>query len=110
MCNVKFNEENKLNFYAIIPANVCYDSKLKAILEKLEFNYTKDILEEYNFTKENIEKLKIIIYSIKELIKTNKRILLNKITRQKLIYIYDKCKNIKDKNENTEFKIRNFII
>lgn len=33
------------------------------IIERLEFNYTKEIL--MTFKKENIDKLKIIIYTIK---------------------------------------------
>ena len=36
MWNVNLNDENKPNYYAIIPANIRYDNSLKAI-EKLMY-------------------------------------------------------------------------
>ena len=77
------------------------------LLEKLELNYTKEIIEV--FTKDNIEKLKIIIYEIKELYLSNKRILTNKVTRDELLYIYEKCKNKQNEYINTSKEINNFF-
>ncbi len=77
------------------------------LLEKLELNYTKEIIEV--FTKDNIEKLKIIIYAIKELYLSNKRILTNKVTRDELLYIYEKCKNKQNEYINTSKEINNFF-
>ena len=77
------------------------------ILERLELNYTKDIV--LIFTNENIEKLKIIIYCLKELIVSNKTSLFIKLNRERLINIYDNCKKIELENQNTDKKINNFF-
>lgn len=77
------------------------------ILERLGFNYTKDMI--YIFTNENLDKIKIIIFCIKELMCSNKKGLISKLNRQRLINIYDICKKVELENENTENKINNFF-
>ena len=77
------------------------------ILQKLEFDYTADILQ--TFTKENVEKLKIIIYALKELYKSNKRQLIGRVKREDLIFVYDNCKNKQIEYEETTKEINNFF-
>ena len=89
----EFQNENEYNEFCII-------------LKRLELNYTKDMIS--TFTKENIEKIKIIIFCVNELFSGNKKYLLGKIDRMRLIKIYDSCKKIEQENANTEKEIRNF--
>lgn len=77
------------------------------IIERLEFNYTKEIL--MTFKKENIDKLKIIIYTIKELFIKNKRKLLEKSKRENFIDVYDSCKSFEKTYKDTENEIKNFF-
>lgn len=60
------------------------------ILNQFEMLYTEEIISHY--TSANIEKIKIIIYALVEISKTTRRIRLNKISREKLIGIYNRCK------------------
>lgn len=81
-------------------------SRFKDLLCKLEFNYTK---EQINIiTEENQVKLKYIIYCLKDLVLSSRKALIHKLTREKLIYIYDNCKNIQKKNLGLESEIKNF--
>lgn len=77
------------------------------ILERLEMNYTKELIS--IFTQENVEKIKFIIYCIKELYSSNKSCLIPKLKRMRLIDIYDNCKRVELENKNTENEIRNFF-
>jgi len=77
------------------------------ILKKLEFDYTEELIK--IFTQENIEKLKIIIYSLKELYKSNKSKLINKIKREEIISVYDNCKTKQIEYEGTTKEINNFF-
>ncbi len=77
------------------------------LLERLEFNYTEELLKIYK--KENIEKVKIIIYSLKELFVSNKRQLLKKVKREKLIFLYDNCKSKEIEYKGTIKEINNFF-
>jgi len=77
------------------------------LLEKLELNYTEELLE--IFTEENKEKLKIIIYALKELFMSSKKQLITKVKREDLIYIYDNCKDKKNEYEKTSKEIHNFF-
>lgn len=81
--------------------------KFMEILEKLELNYTEELLK--IFTEDNIEKLKIIIYALKDLSISNRSILLNRATREKLIYVYDNCKNKQEEYQDTGKEIKNFF-
>lgn len=77
------------------------------IIERLEFNYTEDILN--TFRKENVEKLKIIVFAIKEMFIKNKEKLLTKATRQNFLDVYDSCKGFESTYKNTENEIKNFF-
>ena len=79
--------------------------ELYELLEKLELNYTKEILQ--IITEENIEKLKIVIYALKELVINGKEILTLK--REKLLTLYDKCKRKQESYIGTEKEINNFF-
>ena len=70
-------------------------------------NYTKEIIT--IFTEENIEKLKIIIFCIKELMYSNKKELLSKLNRHRLINIYENCKKVELENKSTANEIKSFI-
>ena len=61
------------------------------------------------FTKENIEKLKIIIYALKELFVSSKKILTQKVTRDKLLLVYENCRNKQSEYANTGKEINNFF-
>lgn len=91
-CSKIFTKEEKEEFFNI--------------LKKLEFDYTEELIK--IFTQENIEKLKIIIYSLKELYKGNKRKLINKIKREEIISVYDNCKTKQIEYEGTTKEINNF--
>lgn len=77
------------------------------ILERLEFNYTEDNV--MILKGNNLEKLKIIIYCIKEIFKSNKKELLERATREKLIDVYDNCKEFENNYKDTEKQIYNFF-
>lgn len=77
------------------------------IMQMLEFNYTEEILK--TITKENIEKLQVIIYALKELLISNKSILLTKVTREEIIFVYDNCKKVEQKYKDTSKAINNFF-
>lgn len=77
------------------------------IIKKFELNYTKEVID--IFTDENINKIKIIIYCIKELFIRNKTEILTKITRKGLIDLYDNCKSLEQSYKNTDKEINNFF-
>ncbi len=77
------------------------------IIEKLEFNYTEKMIN--TFTEENIEKLKIIIYALKELFMSSRKVLILKVRREELIFVYCNCKDKQLQFEGTENEIDNFF-
>ncbi len=79
--------------------------ELYELLEKLELNYTKEFLK--IITEENKEKLKIVIYALKELVVNRKGILALK--RESLLTLYDKCKRKQETYIGTEKEINNFF-
>lgn len=79
--------------------------ELHELLEKLELNYTKEFLK--IITEENIEKLKIVIYALKELVINKKSIFT--IKRENLLSLYDKCKRKQVSYIGTEKEIGDFF-
>lgn len=77
------------------------------LINTLEFNYTEELLK--IITEENIEKLKIIIYALKEIYVSNKRNLVTRAKREKIINVYDNCKNKQVQYQNTSKEINNFF-
>lgn len=86
------NEQNYLEFYEII--------------KRLEFDYTKEMIN--SFQDNNIEKIKIIIYCLKDIFIKNKRDILEKASRKKLIEVYDCCKKYEKEFKNTNREIKDF--
>lgn len=64
------------------------------ILNRFELLYTEEIIS--NFTENNITKIKFIIFALVDLFKSERRLSINRLSRNKLIGIYDKCKNKED--------------
>ncbi len=91
------------------PENFTEDEEIefRRLLEKIEFNYTEELIK--IFTKENIEKLKIIIYALKELFLSSKKQLISKAKRDNLLFLYDNCKNIQKEYQGTIKEINNFF-
>ncbi len=58
--------------------------------------------------KENIEKLKTILFTIKDLFMNNKKALLSRCTREDFIEVYEKCKNYEKQKEEMGYEIDNF--
>lgn len=76
------------------------------IIERLEFNYTEELSKILN--DKNKEKLKIIIYTIKELFLRNKREILRNCNRHVFLDTYDNCKYIENIYKNTDKEINSF--
>jgi len=83
------------------------EKEFRALLEKLGFNYKEELIR--IFTEENVKKVQIIIYALKRLFTSNRKSLLYKITREELLFIYDKCIEKQLEYENTEDEINNFL-
>lgn len=77
------------------------------IIERLEFNYTQEIVD--TFKEENVKKLKIITYTIKEMFIRNKTNLLIKAKRENFLDVYDSCEGFRNLYQNTENEIKNFF-
>ena len=93
-----------INIKGEIPEEV---TDLYEMIKRLELNYTEEIIE--TFTEENKEKIKTILYCVKEIAESNKRNILLKCTRDKIIEIYDNCKKIEKEYQDTEKQINNFF-
>lgn len=81
-------------------------TEFRDLLYRLEFNYTKEQIK--IITEENQMKLKYIIYCLKELFLSSRKKLIYKLTREKLICIYDNCKDVQKKNLGLDSEIKNF--
>ena len=53
--------------------------------------------------------MKIIIYALKELFLSSKRNLIQKATREELLFVYDNCKDKQIEYQETEKEINNFF-
>lgn len=60
------------------------------LLNKLEFNYSKSILETYSIS--NLQLVKDIIYTLYSLYLDNLKNILFKVKREELITLYNVCK------------------
>lgn len=76
-------------------------------LKRYDMLYPKDIIQ--IMSKENLDRVKDITYAISLIVKNKLLYLTNKISRDKLIQIYNDCKNREQQNKNTEKRIENFI-
>lgn len=81
--------------------------KFRELLKKIGFDYTGEML--YMFTEENLEKLKIIIYALRKLLKSSRKALISKVTREEILFVYDNCKDKQLENERTDNEINDFF-
>ena len=86
--------------------NIGQFTEFYRIIERFEFNYTEELVKILN--EENLNKLKIIIYTIKELFIRNKKEVLSNCNRHVFLDIYDNCKYIEKIYKNTDKEINNF--
>lgn len=89
-------EFSKVNFKDI------YD-----LLNKYEMLYTKDSLQ--YITGDNLEKIKIIDYAIALIVRDKLQHLTNKVSRDKLIKIYDDCKIKEEEYKEQNNPMESFI-
>lgn len=87
-------------------ANLEYNDIIVA-LKRYDMYYPKEVVE--YMSKENLERIKDIIYVITLIVKNKLFYLTNKVSRDKLIGIYNECKNREIENKETDNKIENFI-
>ena len=82
------------------------ESEILDVLEKYEMIFTEEII---GFMKpENIEKVKVISYSLALTVKENVSHLLYKMNREQIISLYDECKLRESQNKDTDNEIINF--
>lgn len=83
-----------------------FEAEIIDILNKFEMIYEENSLQ---FMQENnIEKIKIICYSLALLVKENVSYLSYKVSREKIISLYDDCKLREQEYKNTDNEIISF--
>ena len=85
-------------FYLIINKSPEISENLYKIINKLEFNYTKDMIK--TFKNDKIKMLKDILFILYEFEKEKQYNIIEKIKRDDLINLHTVCKS---------YKINNFI-
>ncbi len=99
--NYIINKENE------IPEEfIGLETDIFRILDKYEMIFTEDILK--YMKPENIEKIKIITYSLALVVKENVGNLLYKMNREQIISLYDECKLREQEYKNTDKEIQSF--
>lgn len=83
-------------FNLIINKSDVIPNEFYELLNKLEFNYTKEMLE--TFKPDKIQILKEIIYTLYELEKDNLQNILFKVKREELLTLYNVCKTFETDN------------
>ena len=81
-------------------------SKIYTLLDKYEMLYTNECIQ--YITRENLDKIKTITYIIALIAKDNLEHLTHKVSRDKLIKIYDDCKFKEEEYKNKNTPIENF--
>lgn len=76
------------------------------VLENYEMLYTQEVIK--YMQPANIEKIKIISYSLALAIKENVGYLLYKMNREQIISLYDECKLREQEYKNTDKEIQSF--
>lgn len=99
--NYIINKENE------IPEEfIGLETDIFRILDKYEMIFTEDILK--YMKPENIEKIKVITYSLALVVKENVGYLLYKMNREQIISLYDECKLREQEYKNTDKEIQSF--
>lgn len=110
--NISINKIDRLFNYIInkekqIPNEFSnYEIEIQDLLNKYELMYTQDSLQ--YMRDENIEKVKILCYSLALLVKENISYLSNRINREQLLSLYDECKLRQQEYKDTDNEIMNF--
>ena len=86
--------------------NVEYNEIIVA-LKRYEMFYSQESIE--YMSKENLDKIKDITYIIALMVKNKLFYLSDKVSRDKLIQLYNDCKNRENQYKGTDNKIENFI-
>ena len=76
-------------------------------LKRYEMLYSKDSID--YMSKENLDKIKDITYIIALMVRNKIFYLSNKVSRDKLIQLYNDCKNRENQYKGTDNQIENFI-
>ena len=84
------------------------DDKIVDLLEKYDMLYNQNVIDLY--TKENLEKVKVITYIVALIAKDNLEHLSNNVSRDMLIRIYDVCREKERCCETSESKINDFVM
>lgn len=77
------------------------------LLKKYEMLYTKDSLQ--YITGDNLERIKVIDYAIDLMVRDKLQYLTHKVSRDKLLKIYNDCKLKEDEYKNQNNPIESFI-
>lgn len=90
------------------PSEFTYDNIDQAIilLDKYEMLYSKDMVD--NMSEENVDKIKDITYAICQIAKDNLQHLTHKVSRDKIIVIYNDCKAKQKEYDGTVDEIEDF--
>lgn len=83
-----------------------YELQILDLLNKYELIYTQDSLQ--YMRNENIEKVKVICYSLAMLEKENVSYLLSRMNREQIFSLYDECKLREQEYMNTDNEIMSF--
>ena len=101
--NYIINKESKIPEEFI---NLEYNEIIIA-LKRYDMYYPKEVVE--SISKENLERIKDITYAITLIVKNRLFHLTNKVSREKLIQLYNDCKNRENESKGKDNQIENFI-
>lgn len=87
-------------------SNLDYNEIIIA-LKRYDMYYPKEVAE--SLSKVNLERIKDITYIITLIVKNKLFYLNNKVSRDKLIQLYNECKNRENDYKDTDNQIENFI-
>lgn len=112
--NISNNKIDRLFNYIIdkeneVPeefSNLEYNEIIVA-LKRYDMYYPKEVIE--SISKENLKRIKDISYAIILIVKNKLFHLSNKVSRDKLIQLYNECRNRENEYKGTENQIENFI-
>lgn len=82
-------------------------NEINKLLERYEMLYTSDVLK--YISESSLEKIKYIIYAICLIAKDNLQHLIHKVSRDKMIKIYNDCKLKEEEYKNGTNEIENFM-
>lgn len=112
--NINNNKIDRLFYYILdeekeIPEefiNVEYNEIIVA-LKRYDMLYSKESMQYISI--ENLDKIKNMTYIIALMVKNKLFYLSNKVSRDKLIQVYNDCKNRENQYKGTDNQIENFI-